>query len=77
MTMQTREETEPRHENHLKILETRINLANAVDQNQFVYPTQFDVEESEIYAHVMQGPNTVKWAKAMEKKLDKFCKNKT
>lgn len=33
MTIQTREKTEPRYEDPLKILATRIDLTNAVNQN--------------------------------------------
>ena len=60
MTTQTREETEPGHEDHLKILATRINLANAADQHQFVSSTYFDVEKPQTYARAMQGPNAAK-----------------
>ena len=77
MTTQTREETEPGHEDPLKILATRINLANAADQDQFVSSTQFDVEEPETYARAMQGPNAAEWAKAMEEELDQLRKNET
>lgn len=77
MTTQAGEDTEPGHEDFLKILATRINLANAADQDQFVCSTQFDVEESETYARAMQGPNAAEWAKAMEKELDQLRKNET
>ena len=70
MITQTRKKTGPGHEDPLKILATRINLANAVDQDQFVSSTQFDVEEPETYTCAMQGPNTAKWAKAIEEELD-------
>ena len=52
MTMQTREEMGPGHEDSLKILVTTIYLANTADQDQFVYSNQFDVEELEIYIHI-------------------------
>ena len=77
MIMQTREKTELKHEDPLKIFATRINLANAADEDQFVSSTQFDVKESKTYARAMQGLNAAKWAKAMEEKLDQLCKNKT
>lgn len=77
MTMQTGEEIKLGDEDSLKILATKINLANAADYNEFVCSIQFDIEELEIYACAMQGLNAAKWAKIMEEKLDQFCKNKT
>ena len=77
MTTQTREETELEHEDPLKILATRIDSTNAVDQDQFVCSTQFDVEKPETYARAMQGPNATKWAKVMKEELDQLCKNET
>lgn len=58
--MQTREKIEPKHKNSLKILINRINLANTIDQDQFIYFIQFDVEELKTYMHIMQDPNTIK-----------------
>ena len=55
ITTQTREKTKPGHEDPLKILATRINLANSADQDLFIYSAQFDVKEPETYAHAMQG----------------------
>lgn len=60
MAMQTREETEPRHKNSLKILATKINFKNASDHDQFVCSTQFDLEKPEKYTHIMQDPNHAK-----------------
>ena len=77
MTMQTREKTEPGHEDSPKILVIRINLANAADHNQFICSTQLDVKKPETYTRAMQGSNAAKWAKAMEEKLDQFHKYKT
>lgn len=53
MTMQTREKTEPRYKDFLKILIAKINLANTANQNQYVYCTQFDIEELKIYTYTM------------------------
>ena len=69
---QTEEDTKPGYKDPLRILATRINLANAVDQDQFVCSTQFDVEEPETYSRAMQGPNSAEWAKAMDEELDQF-----
>ena len=77
MTTQTGQETEPGHEDPLKILATRINSPNVADQDQFVCSTQFDVEEPETYVRAMQGRNGAKWAKAMEEELDQLRKNET
>lgn len=60
------EESESAQDDPLKILATRINLANAVDQDQFACSTQLDIEETETYARAMQGPNAAEWARAME-----------
>ena len=60
MTIQTRKKTEPKHEHSLKILATRINLANAANYNQFVCFTLFDVEEPETYTCAIQDLNTAK-----------------
>lgn len=67
---QTEEDTKSGYEDLLRILATRINLINTFDQDQFVYSTQFDVEEPEIYSRVMQDPNSAEWAKAIDEELD-------
>lgn len=77
MTTQAEENSEPMHEDPLRILATKINTANAVDQDQFVCSTQLDVEEPETYAPAMQGPNASEWAKAMEEELDQLQKKNT
>lgn len=59
----------------LMILVTRVNVANAADQDQFACLTQLYVEKPETYAYAMQGPNAAEWAKAMEDKLDQLEKN--
>lgn len=66
------EESGPMHEDPLKILATKINSANAVDQDQFACSTQLDVEEPETYVRSMQGPNASEWAKAIEEELDQL-----
>ena len=53
MTTQTRDKIELGHKDLLKILATRINMANAANQNQFVCSIQFDIEEPETYARIM------------------------
>lgn len=45
-------------------------MANVVDQDQFAYITQLDIEESETYTCVMQGSNIAEWTRAMKKELD-------
>ena len=47
------EESESIQEDPLRILATKINSANAVDQDQFACSTQLDVEEPETYARAM------------------------
>ena len=37
----------------MRILATKINSTNAVDQDQFANSTQFDVEEPEMYSRAM------------------------
>ena len=71
------EESESKQDDPLKILATRINLANAVDQDQFARSTQLDIEEPETYARAMQGPNAAEWARAIEEELDQLEKNNT
>lgn len=71
------EESESAQDDPLKILATRINLANAVDQDQFACSTQLDIEEPETYARAMQGPNAAEWARAIEEELDQLEKNNT
>lgn len=39
------------------ILATNVNAANAADQDQFVYSTQLNIEEPEIYTHAIQSLN--------------------
>lgn len=70
MAISIRKYFEPKVEDSLKILAIKINLVNTTNQDQFVYSTQFNVEELEIYLQVMQGSNATKWAKVMEEKLD-------
>lgn len=53
MIMQTREETESKHKDILKILAIKISLANAANQDQFIYSIQFNIEESDTCAYVM------------------------
>ena len=57
------------------LLATKIHSANAGDLDHFIGSTQFDVEEPETYARAMQGPNSTKWARAMEEELDQLRKN--
>lgn len=59
------------------ILVTRVNIANAVNQDQFACSTQLDVNEPETYSRAIQGPNAAEWARAMEEKLDQLEKNNT
>ncbi len=61
---------EDEEEDPMRILATKINSANAVDQDQFANSTQFDAEEPETYSTAMQGPHAAEWARAMEEKLD-------
>ncbi len=68
---------EDEKEDPMRILATKINSANAVDQDQFANSTQFDVEEPETYSKTMQGPHAAKWARAIEEELDQLHKNKT
>lgn len=58
----------------MKILAIQIKLANAVNQNQFVYFTQFSIEELKTYSQVMQDQNSAKQTKAMEEKLNQLHK---
>lgn len=51
------EKSESAQDDPLRILATRINSANAVDQDQFACSTQLDIEEPETYSRAMQGPN--------------------
>ena len=44
---------EDEKEDLMRILVTKINSANAVDQDQFANSTQFDVEEPETYSKAM------------------------
>lgn len=71
MTIQAKENLEPMHEDSVRILATKIKSANAVDEDQFTYSTQIDIEP---YARAMQGLNTSEWAKAMEEELDQLQK---
>lgn len=64
-------------EDPMRILVTKINSENAVDQDQFANSTQFDVEEPKTYCRAMQGPHAAEWARAMEEELDQLHKNKT
>lgn len=57
---QTKEVMKPEYEDSLRILATMINLANIVNQDQFIYSNQFDIEEPETYSCTMQGPNSAK-----------------
>ncbi len=68
---------EDEEEDPMRILATKINSANAVDQDQFANSTQFDVEEPETYSRAMQGPHAAEWARAMEEELDQLHKNET
>ena len=77
MTTQTRKKTELGYKNFLKILATKINLANVVDYDHFVYSILFDIEEPETYIYEMQGSNAAKYIKAIKEKLDQIYKNKT
>ncbi len=54
----------------LMILITRVNAANAADQDQCVCSIQLDVKEPEAYARTMQGPNVAEWVIVMEEELD-------
>lgn len=68
---------ESKDEDLLRILATKINLANTINENQFIYYIQFDIEELETYLQAIQDPNVAKWAEVIEKKLNQLCKNKT
>ena len=61
----------------MRILETKINLVNVTNQNQFVCSTQFNIEEPETYTCAIQGPNSTEWAKAIEEELNQLCKIET
>lgn len=61
----------------MRILATKINLANAVDHDQFTSSTQFDVEELKTYSRLMQGPHAAEWARAIEEELNQLHKNET
>lgn len=68
---------EPLEGDPIRIFASKIHSANAVDQDHFACSTQLVVEEPETYARAMQGPNAPRWAKIMEKELDKLHKNDT
>lgn len=57
--MQTKEKTEPQYKKPLKILISKINLTNNIDQDQFIYSTQFNIKKSETYIYIMQDFNTI------------------
>ncbi len=71
------EKREIQEEDPIAILATTINAVNTSNHDQFVCASQLDVEDPEIYARAMQGPDATQWAKAMEEELDQLCKNKT
>lgn len=54
----------------LIILVTRVNIANTADQDEFLHSTQLDIQETETYTSVMQGPNTAESVRAIEEELD-------
>lgn len=58
-------------------LVTRVYSANVGDLDQFVYSTQFEVQELKIYTRVMQCLDAIQCAKAMDEKLDQLMKNET
>lgn len=57
MLMQTRKKIELNHKNFLKILATRINLANTGDLDEFIYFTQSNVEKSKTLTYAMESLN--------------------
>ncbi len=57
-------------EEPLVFLATQSYTTNVGDLDQFIGSLHFDVEEAEIYAREIQGPNAIKWAKTMKKKWD-------
>lgn len=68
----------PSHkEDPIMILATKINSVNVMNYDQFVYSTQFDIEELEMYAQAMQRLYVAQWTKAIEKELDQLPKNET
>ena len=65
-------------EDPIKILASRLHSkANALDQSQFVFSTQLEVEESETYNKAMQGPHASQWSQAMKEKLDSLYQKNT
>lgn len=44
--------------NPIKILFTRIHIANAINQSNFAYISQFYIEKPVTYANAIQKPNT-------------------
>lgn len=61
----------------LKILASRLLKANAGDPGEFVFATQIDVKEHEIYSRVMSGPHAQQWSQAMKEELDQLETNQT
>lgn len=53
MVTQTRENLEPEDKDFLGIWVTKINLTNTTPQDQFIYFTQLDIREPEIYSQAM------------------------
>lgn len=46
----------------MKIVATKINLANVIDYDQFSNFTQFDVKKPKTHAKTMQGLYIAEWA---------------
>lgn len=57
--MQTKQK-EQWHKHFLKILVTRINLANTVNKNLYVCSIRFNIKEFETYVFAMQDQNVAK-----------------
>lgn len=49
----TQSEESKKLDDPLMILVTRVNAANTANQDQFAYSTQLNIEESELYTHII------------------------
>ena len=60
----------------LYILATSFHKPNSTDPRDFVFSTQLDLKEPEIYEQAMSGSYTQQWFYAIQEEMDQIKKNK-